>query len=642
MANNHHPKDEAYLSYVIPKRIRLFEEIQAELLEQLQSRPHDPIKITLLPDGIVKEGKRWETTPMDIAVQISKGLAKSALVSSVNHVLWDMNRPLEGDCSVEIFGFDSDQGRDTFWHSSAHILGQALEQEYGCKLCIGPCKTIDEGFYYDAFYYGNLGLNDDHFPNIEAGVAKAVRERQPFERIEVTKDQALEMFSDNKFKVEIINNDLAEEEIITVYRCGPLVDLCPGPHIPNTSFVKAFKCLNASAAYWRGNSHRESLQRVYGISYPDHKQLKQKLIGSSTFSPGDWCFRKYGKRVYNKLIDFIKNEYWKRGYDEVQSQDMFNIDLWKISGHAEKYKKNMFMLNIDQQEFGLKPMNCPGHCLEFQREHYSYKELPIRMAEFGVLHRNEESGALSGMTRARRFVQDDAHIFCRVDQVGEELSTRPEKKYIGDLETWDKAEKDLEKALDNFGKPWVINKGDGAFYGPKIDITVSDAMKRKFQCATLQLDFQLPARFKLDYITEKNEKERPVMIHRAVLGSVERMFAILLEHYKGIWPFWLSPRQAIVCSLSEDYSSYAKQVQKQIHEARYYVDIDESDRSICKKVADARAAPYNYILVVGHKEATTGQVTVRLREDPAGRKDLPEMSIDSLLDEFKFKKVNFL
>ncbi|CAD5313039.1 unnamed protein product [Arabidopsis thaliana] len=458
MANNHHPKDEAYLSSVIPKRIRLFEEIQAEQLEQLQSRPHDPIKITLLPDGIEKEGRRWETSPMDIAVQISKGLAKSALVSSVNHVLWDMNRPLEGDCSLEIFGFDSDQGRNTFWHSSAHILGQALEQEYGCKLCIGPCEPRDEGFYYDSLYYGELGLNDNHFPNIEA-------------------------------------------------------------------------------------------------------------------------------------------------------------------------------------------------------------KLPIRMAEFGVLHRNEDSGALGGMTRVRRFVQDDAHIFCRVDQVEEEvkgvldfidyvykifgftyeltLSTRP-KDHIGDLETWAKAENDLEKALDDFGKPWVIKEGDGAFYGPKIDITVSDARNRKFQCATIQLDFQLPACFKLKYLSEKNEMEAPVMIHSAVLGSIERMFAILLEHYKGIWPFWLSPRQAIVCSLSEDCSSYAKQVQKQINEVGYYVDIDESDRSLRKKVADARDAPYNYILVVGQKEVATGQVTVRLREDPEGRKDLPEMSIESLLDEFKFKTVNFL
>jgi threonyl-tRNA synthetase len=285
------------------------------------------------------------------------------------------------------------------------------------------------------------------------------------------------------------------------------------------------------------------------------------------------------------------------------------------------------------------------------------------MAEFGVLHRNEDSGALGGMTRVRRFVQDDAHIFCRVDQVEEEvkgvldfidyvyrifgftyeltLSTRP-KDHIGDLETWAKAENDLEKALDDFGKPWVIKEGDGAFYGPKIDITVSDARNRKFQCATIQLDFQLPACFKLKYLSEKNEMEAPVMIHSAVLGSIERMFAILLEHYKGIWPFWLSPRQAIVCSLSEDCSSYAKQVQKQINEVGYYVDIDESDRSLRKKVAEARDAPYNYILVVGQKEVATGQVTVRLREDPEGRKDLPEMSIESLLDEFKFKTVNFL
>ncbi|KAL1193381.1 Threonine--tRNA ligase, mitochondrial 1 [Cardamine amara subsp. amara] len=679
-----HPKDKAYLSSVIPKRIKLFEEIQAKQLEQIQSCPHDPIKITLLPDGIEKEGKRWETTPMDMALQISKSLAKSALISSVNHILWDMNRPLEGDCSLEIFKFDSNQGRDTLWHSSAHVLGQALEQEYGCKLCIGPCTTRDEGFYYDAFYYNDLGLSENHFPNIEAGAAKAAREGQPFERIEVTKDQALEMFSDNNFKVEIINNDLPEDKTITVYRCGLLVDMCCGPHIPNTSFVKAFKCLKASSVYWRGDRERESLQRVYGISYPDDKQLKdyvksieeakkydhrvlgkqQKLFYSHPLSPGSWFFPKHGKRVYNKLVEFIKKEYNKRGYDEVGSPDIFNMDLWNISGHAAKYKENMFTLDIEKQEFGLKPMNCPGHCLMFQLEGRSYKELPIRMADFGVLHRNEASGALSGMTRVRQFAQDDAHIFCRVDQIGEEvkhvldfidyaykifgftyelkLSTRPEK-YLGDLETWDKAEEALKSSLKEFGKPFLLNEGDGAFYGPKIDITVSDAMKRKFQCATIQLDFQLPARFKLEYSAkEEGKRARPVMIHRAVLGSVERMFAILLEHYKGKWPFWLSPRQAIVCSVSKDYCSYAQEVKKQIHEAGYYVDVDESDKKLSIKVAEARATPYNYILVVGHKEATTKQVTVRLREDPPGRKDLPEMSINDLLDEFKFKIANFL
>ncbi|CAL9231700.1 unnamed protein product [Arabidopsis halleri] len=676
MAANH-PKDEAYLSAVIPKRIRLFEQIQANQLENLKSLPHDPIKITL-PDGNVKEGKKWETTPMDIAAQISKGLANSALISAVDDVLWDMSRPLEGDCKLELFKFDSDKGRDTLWHSSAHILGQALEQEYGCQLCIGPCTTRGEGFYYDGFY-GELGLSENHFPNIEAGAAKAAKEAQPFERIEVTKDQALEMFSENNFKVEIIN-DLPADKTITVYRCGPLVDLCRGPHIPNTSFVKAFKCLRASSAYWRGNKERESLQRVYGISYPDQKQLKkylqfleeakkydhrllgqkQELFFSHQLSPGSYFFLPLGTRVYNRLMDFIKKQYWQRGYTEVMTPNMYNMDLWKTSGHAENYKENMFTFNIENQEFGLKPMNCPGHCLIFQHRVRSYRELPMRLADFGVLHRNEASGALSGLTRVRRFQQDDAHIFCTTEQVKDEvqgvlefidyvykvfgftyelkLSTRPEK-YLGELETWDKAEADLKEAIEAFGKPLVLNEGDGAFYGPKIDITVSDAMNRKFQCATLQLDFQLPIRFNLEYAAEDEAKKgKPVMIHRAVLGSVERMFAILLEHYKGKWPFWISPRQAIVCPISEKSQKYAEKVQKEIHDAGFYIDADLTDRKIDKKVREAQLAQYNYILVVGETEAATGQVSVRLRDSAAHS----VKSIEDLLEEFKAKIAEFV
>ncbi|KAH9773424.1 threonine--tRNA ligase 1 [Citrus sinensis] len=557
-------KDEEYLIKVIPKRISLFQSLQSEQQARLQSLPHDPIKITL-PDGSVKEGKRWETSPMDIAQGISKSLAANALISMVNGVLWDMTRPLEADCDLKLFTFDSDEGRDTFWHSSAHILGQAIEQQYGCKLCIGPCTTRGEGFYYDAFY-GDLGLNPDHFKSIDSEADKAAKERQPFERIEVTRDQALEMFSDNNFKVEIIN-DLPADKTITVYRCGPLVDLCRGPHIPNTSFVKGFGCLKASSAYWRGNKDRESLQRVYGISYPDKKRLKeyiellkeaekydhrelgkkQELFFNHPLSPGSWFFLPLGTRIYNKLMEFIKKQYWDRGYQE-----------------------------IEKQEFGLKPMNCPGHCLMFDHKVRSYRELPLRLADFGVLHRNEASGALTGLTRVRRFQQDDAHIFCRESQ-------RPEK-YLGDLATWEKAEAALTEALNEFGKPWQINEGDGAFYGPKIDISVSDALKRKFQCATLQLDFQLPDRFNLGYSAEDEAKtERPVMIHRAILGSVERMFAILLEHYKGKWPFWLSPRQAIVCPVSEKSQPYALQVR------------------------EAQLAQYNFILVVGEEEAKSGQ-----------------------------------
>lgn len=676
MAASHH-KDEAYLSAVIPKRIALFEQIQANQLEKLKSLPHDPIKITL-PDGTVKEGKKWETTPMDIAAGISKGLANSALISAVNDELWDMSRPLEGDCKLELFKFDSDKGRDTLWHSSAHILGQALEQEYGCQLCIGPCTTRGEGFYYDACYEKDLGLNDNHFPNIEAGAVKAAKEAQPFERIEVTKDQAMEMFSENKFKVEIIK-DLPADKTITVYRCGPLVDLCRGPHIPNTSFVKAFKCLRASSAYWRGDKDRESLQRVYGISYPDQKQLKkylqfleeakkydhrllgvkQELFFCHHLSPGSWFFLPLGTRVYNKLMEFIKEQYWKRGYTEVITPNMYNMNLWETSGHAANYKDNMFTFDIEKQEFGLKPMNCPGHCLMFQHRVRSYRELPIRMADFGVLHRNEASGALSGLTRVRRFQQDDAHIFCTEDQITEEvkgvlefidyaykifgftyelkLSTRPEK-YLGDLATWDKAENDLKVALDAFGKTWQLNEGDGAFYGPKIDITVSDALNRKFQCATLQLDFQLPDRFKLEYSGDDEAKRnRPVMIHRAVLGSVERMFAILLEHYKGKWPFWLSPRQAIVCPISKKSEEYALKVKAQIHDAGYYVDADITDRKIDKKVREAQLAQYNYILVVGETEAATGQVSVRIRDSAAHS----VKSIEDLLEEFKTKTAEY-
>nr|XP_043627753.1 threonine--tRNA ligase, mitochondrial 1-like [Erigeron canadensis] len=663
-------KDDAYLDSVIPKRIELFETLKAQQIAHRQTISGDPIKVKL-PDGTVKEGKKWETTPLDIAKELSKSLASNALISQVDGVLWDMTRPLEGDCELKIFTFDSDEGRDTFWHSSAHILGQALEMTYGCKLCIGPCTTRGEGFYYDGFY-GELGLNDDHFDQIVNGAKKAVAEKQPFERIEVSRKQALEMFSDNKFKVEIIS-DLPEDKTITVYRCGPLVDLCRGPHIPNTAFVKAIACLKASAAYWRGNKDRESLQRVYGISYPDQKRLKeyialleeakkydhrelgkkQELFFFHPLSPGSCFFLPHGTRVTEKLMTFIRTEYRRRGYLEVTTPNMYNMQLWETSGHAANYKENMFVFDIEKQEFGLKPMNCPGHCLMFDYRVRSYRELPLRLADFGVLHRNEASGALTGLTRVRRFQQDDAHIFCRESQIKDEvksvlkfidyaydvfgftyelkLSTRPEK-YLGDLETWDKAEKALEGALNEFGKPWQINEADGAFYGPKIDISVSDAMKRKFQCATLQLDFQLPERFNLSYSAEdETKRERPVMIHRAILGSVERMFAILLEHYKGKWPFWLSPRQAIVCPVSDKSQAYGQQVKDQIDEAGYYVDIDTSDRTIQKKVREAQLAQYNYILVVGEEEANNGKVSVRVRD----KQEHLVQSIPDLLKHFK-------
>ncbi|XP_062012377.1 threonine--tRNA ligase, mitochondrial 1-like [Rosa rugosa] len=669
------PKDEATMESIIPKRIKLFESIQAQQKAHIQSLPPESIKITLR-DGQVMEGKKWITSPLEIAEEISKSLASKALIAEVSGTLWDMARPLERDCELKIFTFEDNKGRDTFWHSSAHILGQALEAKYGCKLCIGPCTTKEEGFYYDA-YYGSLGLNDEHLKKIESEVEKAVKAKQCFERIEVSMEQALEIFSDNKFKIEIIN-ELPIDKAITVYRCGNLVDLCRGPHIPNTSFVKAFRCLKASSAYWRGNKDRESLQRVYGISYPDKKLLQayikqqeeakkydhrllgksQELIFCHPYSPGSWFFTPNGARIYKKLMQFMENEYLERGYQEVITPNIFKMDLFEKSKHAGHYKQNMFLLEIEKEEYGLKPMNCPGHCEEFRHRPRSYRELPLRMAEFGVLHRNEASGALDGLTRVRRFVQDDAHIFCRESQLKDELkgvldfikytydifglsldvelSTRPES-YHGERATWDKAEAILTEALNEFGKPWQINEGDGAFYGPKIDFGVCNALKKKFQCATIQLDFQLPdyEQFDLHYNSEGKEgkRERPVMIHRAVFGSFERFFGILLEHYKGKWPFWLSPRQAIVCPVSEKSEAYALQVQERIRRAGYHIDVDTSDRSVSKKVREAQVAQYNYVLVVGEKEAKIDQVSLRARDTED--EDVTVMSIDDLLQFFK-------
>ncbi|MCO5570055.1 hypothetical protein L7F22_023769 [Adiantum nelumboides] len=664
-------KDQAYLDLVLSKRTTLFTRIQKEQELRYQQIGGAPLKVSLL-DGAVKEGKKWITKPVDIATEINPKGYHNWVIAKVNGVIWDMSRPLEEDCTVEFFSFDTNEGRDTFWHSSAHILGEALELEYGCKLCIGPCTTRGEGFYYDAFY-GDVTLNEDHYERIKAQTSTIAKEKQLFERIEVTREQALELFAENKFKIEIIN-ELPEDKTITVYRCGHLVDLCRGPHIPSTSYVKALAVLKASASYWRGKADRESLQRVYGISYNDPKNLKEylhqieeakkrdhRLLGQAQdlfffhpLSPGSCFFLPHGARIYNKLVEFMRGEYWKGGYQEVISPNIFNMHLWETSGHAANYKENMFTFEVEKQEYGLKPMNCPSHCLMFQHRVRSYRELPLRLADFGVLHRNELSGALTGLTRVRRFQQDDAHIFCMESQVSSEvksvldmlqrvyeifgftfelmLSTRPEK-FLGDVETWDRAEKALKDALNAFGKPWEINEGDGAFYGPKIDIQVFDALKRKFQCGTLQLDFQLPQRFDLSYNAEDEAKrERPVMIHRAVLGSVERMLAMLLEHYAGKWPFWLSPRQVIVCPVSARFFEYAHQVRDRIHNAGFYVDVDSSDRKLDKKIREAQLAQFNYLLVVGEKEMNDGTVNVRTRDDNQVR---GTVTVQQLLEDFK-------
>ena len=493
---------------------------------------------------------------------------------------------------------------------------------------------------------------------IDAEANRLIKSKQVFERCELTKEQALQLFSHNPFKQQIISNKVADGAMTSVYRCGSLIDLCMGPHLPNTSFIKGFAVVKNSACYWLGNAENDTLQRVYGISFPDAKQLKewkqqqeeakktdhrrlgeqQDLFFFHELSPGSCFFLPHGAYVYNRLIEFIRGEYHNRGYTEVVTPNVFNLELWNISGHAAHYKDDMFLFKCDDTEYGLKPMNCPGHCLMFQHSLHSYRELPIRFADFGVLHRNELSGALNGLTRVRRFQQDDAHIFCRPDQIKQEvsgvldfmrhvygifgmsfkleLSTRP-KKAMGDLELWNKAEANLKESLDEFvGEGnWKVNPGDGAFYGPKIDIKVLDAMNRVHQTATIQLDFQLPIRFNLLYKTADGKMERPVMVHRAILGSVERSFAILLEHFKGKWPFWLSPRQAIVVPVNASCMEYAQKVKQTLWDHNYQVEIEESGRTLNKMIREAQLAQFNYILVVGNKEAETNSVAIRSRDN---------------------------
>ncbi|CAE7028723.1 THRRS [Symbiodinium natans] len=617
-------------------------------------------------------------------MSISKGLAESAVVAKVIYkepveslkqcvvadveedepeeaanaeqsVLWDMTRPLEGSCRMELLKFDHPQGQDVFWHSSAHILGQAMEREFGCHLTIGP--ALESGFYYDGFF-GDRKLNDNDFSAIEGHAQQISKESQPFQRCVVSKTEALELFKENPFKVQLITNKVPDGALTSCYRCGDLIDLCRGPHLPNTNRAKAFLVTKNSAAYWLGDQNLDSLQRLYGIAFPNDKLLKEykkfqeeaakrdhRNIGKAqelfmfhpVMSPGSCFWFPLGARIYNKLMDFMRSEYRLRGFSEVVTPNMYDSRCFLTSGHYQNYKDDMYSLDVEKQEWMLKPMNCPGHFLMFDARVRSYKELPMRFADFGVLHRNEASGALTGLTRVRRFQQDDAHIFCRPEQIKSEvsaaldfldfvykifgfqasyaLSTRP-KKALGSKEIWDNAEVQLKAALDESGREWSLNPGDGAFYGPKIDIRLQDAMKRKHQCGTIQLDFNGPIRFNLQYrkegveegvddeekgefkgAEEKNAKgeviwregrlkngfERPVVIHRAILGSVERMSAILMEHYAGKWPFWLSPRQVQVVPVGTQFNEYALWVERQLQIHGFYAEAETSGKTLNKK-----------------------------------------------------------
>ncbi|KAF9358674.1 threonyl-tRNA synthetase [Mortierella sp. AD094] len=639
----------------VAHRIAMFDELKKKADEVDAGQPRVAITITMR-DGSKREGVAWQTSPMDIAKGIAKSLSERVVIAKVDDVLWDLERPLVGSCKLELLDFDSEEGKAVFWHSSAHVLGEACEKHYGCHLCVGP--PIEDGFYYEmAMQEDRPAVSQDDYQSLEALAKNIVKEKQPFQRLVVKKEDLLEMFKHNQYKVQLIDSKIPDGTSTTVYRCGPLIDLCRGPHIPHTGSIKAFAVLKNSASYFLGDAKNDALQRIYGVSFPDsklmveHRQMlaeaakrdhrkigrEQELFFFHELSPGSCFFLPHGARIYNTLMAFIKNEYRKRGYTEVMTPNMFNVKLWQQSGHWDNYKDDMFMFDVEKDTFGLKPMNCPGHCLMFDVRERSYRELPLRFADFGVLHRNEASGALGGLTRVRRFQQDDAHLFCRLDQLGDEmdatldflqyvygifgfefslaLSTRPEK-YLGKIEEWDIAEQHLKDALNRFGRPWSVNPGDGAFYGPKIDILIRDSLRRNHQCATLQLDFQLPERFNLQYRNsggESSDFSRPIIIHRAMLGSLERMIAILTENCAGHWDFWLSPRQIQVIPVAAGLNSYAEQVRKRLHDAGYFADVDLSDSTLNKKIRNAAEAHYNFVFVVGAQEQACGSVNVRFR-----------------------------
>ncbi|GIY63118.1 threonine--tRNA ligase 1, cytoplasmic [Caerostris extrusa] len=623
----------------IQERLQIWDKLYADYEAELQAKTPEPIKVTL-PDGKVVEGESWRTTPYQVAQGISQGLADNTVIAKVNGTLWDLDRPLESDCALQLLKFDSEEGKQVFWHSSAHMMGEAMERIYGGCLCYGP--PIENGFYYD-MYIDGLPVSKNEFPVIENVCKSITKEKQPFQRLEVSKEVLMEMFKYNQFKLRILNEKV-KTPTTTVYRCGPLIDLCRGPHVRHTGKVKALQVVKNSATYWEGKSDAESLQRIYGISFPDNKQLKewQKFQEEAA------------KRDHRKIG---KDEYRKRGFQEVVSPNVYNSKLWETSGHWQHYADNMFSFEVEKQTFALKPMNCPGHCLIFDHRPRSWRELPLRLADFGVLHRNEISGALTGLTRVRRFQQDDAHIFCTQEQITAEingaldflkhvygvlgftfqlkLSTRPEN-FLGEIEMWDNAEKQLAESLDAFGQPWSLNPGDGAFYGPKIDITITDALRRPHQCATIQLDFQLPIRFNLQYDSVSGEKKRPVIIHRAILGSVERMIAILTESFGGKWPFWLSPRQSIVVPVGPMFEEYAQKVCHEITSAGFIcdMDVDQGD-TMKKKIRNAQLEQYNFIFVVGEREKTSNTVNVRTRDDNAVR---GEFSIADVINKFKILK----
>lgn len=606
-----------------------------------------------LKDGSVRQIAEGKSI-LDLAQEISEGLARNALAAKLNGELVDLRTPLTQDAQVEILDFNSEGGRHAFRHTSSHILAQAIKRLWpGTKLAIGP--AIEDGFYYDVDPLEPL--TEEDLPKIEAEMNKIVKEGLAIESYTLPRDEALAWAREagEDYKVELIQ-DLPEDEIISFYKQGDFVDLCAGPHIMNTKQVKAIKLTALAGAYWRGDEHNKMLTRVYGTSFPkksdleahlamleeakqrDHRKLGKELglFMFSEFGPGFPFWLPKGMIVKNEIIQFWKELHYRDFYQEISTPVLLNRSLWETSGHWDHYRENMYTTVIDDEDFAVKPMNCPGGMLVYKSEQRSYRDLPMRMAELGLVHRHEKSGTLHGLMRVRNFTQDDAHIYMTPEQITEEikgvvrltdeiykkfhfdykmvLSTRPDD-YMGKLEEWDAAEAGLKKALDELGVDYTINEGDGAFYGPKIDFYILDSIKRVWQCGTIQLDFQLPQRFEAEYIGQDGEKHRPIMIHRAILGSLERFIGELIEHCAGKFPAWLAPVQVRILPISTDkHLTYAKALEDKMRSLGLRPEVDDRNEKLGYKIRQAQVEKIPYMLIVGDQEVAEGQVSVRRRD----------------------------
>ena len=633
-------------------------------------------KITL-PDGSVREYEE-ERSVKDLIKDISEGLERASVGAVFNGQIMGKAESISSDGDFKVVKFDDPEGKEIFWHTSSHILAHAIQNLYpNTKFAIGP--AIAEGFYYDIDL--DEKITEDDLEKIEKEALKIARQGLEIERKVVSREEALAKFpqENDPYKYELING-LPEGEEISFYQVGDFIDLCRGPHLENTKNIKAFKILSVAGAYWRGNSDNKMLQRLYGISFEKQKQLEEfiqlreeaekrdhrklgrelDLFSFHEEGPGFPFFHPKGMILRNTLLSWWRSVLDENGYGEISTPMILSESLWHQSGHWDHYQENMYFTKIDDGDYAVKPMNCPGSILVYSSKPHSYRDFPIRLSEFGLVHRHELSGALHGLFRVRAFTQDDAHVYCLKSQIKDEvfklidladylysvfgfkyrieLSTRPEN-YMGALEVWDLAEDSLKKALEEKGIAYTINEGDGAFYGPKIDFQLEDAIKRTWQCGTIQLDFQLPENFDLTFVNEKGEKERPVMLHRTMLGSVERFLGILTEHFAGKFPLWISPVQVQILPISDKFHGYAKEVKAKLEEVGIRVDFDTRSEKIGYKIREAQLQKINYMLIIGEKEQEAKKVSIRKRNGEELEPMLIEEFIDILEKEISEKSI---